>query len=1024
MLYFADLHVHSKWSRATSKDCNLTELARWAARKGLLVLATGDCTHPEWSREIRETLEEADNGLLRLKKDHVPPHDPIPGGFGPGDVRFMLNVEISSIYKKGGATRKVHNLVFLPDIGAMERFNHTLDNIGNIRSDGRPILGLDSKHVLEIALEASEDAFVVPAHIWTPWFSVLGSKSGFDSLEECFEDLSSHIFALETGLSSDPEMNHRLTDLDRYTLISNSDTHSPANLGREANIFCGTPGYKTIREALRRGSAIPQIRPDPESPLRSLGMEFAYKDWDCTGTGAPLQAESLEPNLGEDGFIGTVEFYPEEGKYHYDGHRKCRTRLDPDETNSLGGTCPVCGSKVTVGVMNRVAELADRDPGLTPEGAAPFWRMLPLAEILSEALGVGPKTKKVAALYTELVSGLGPEMLILWALPPEILAERAPEIVAEGILRARRGDVAIKAGYDGEYGSVQLFTPEERDRFAGQSSFLPSTSVPNPKPRARKRTSKRADTSVRRPKKPLIHKPQTTLNEEQQEAVRIMDVPVLVQAGPGTGKTRTLAHRTAVLINERGVAPHEITAVTFTRKAAAEMTARIAGVCSTEASDQCRVGTFHQLGMRILEHFRALDLTDTLDRILSEEDSEQLFRQAIKDARTDVPAASVPALQQTVSLMRQRLTAAESLNDTPYIQTVVRAYEDRKRRAGALDLDDLIELPVTLLREHPSEAQHLVEKDIHHLLVDELQDVNPAQYQLIRLLSRPDGAGLFVIGDPDQAIYGFRGSDRQCFFRFARDYPNTACIVLRRNYRSSDTILTAAASLLGNGAGAGLTAENGSGAPVRIVSLPGASTEGIFITRTIDAMLGGSAFFSMDSGRALGDGDKLSIGDFAVLYRLNAVGDSLEEAFQASGIPYQRAVKSKPEEEVEALDPRAEAVSLMTIHAAKGTEFPVVLVAGCEEGVLPYVPPDRTELSEEESEEERRLLYVAMTRAEKCLFLSHTTGRMIFGRKLPGKRSRFLDDADLSVCELEAPLAGTGRPRNKGPVQADLFSEG
>ncbi len=264
MIYFADLHIHSKYSRACSRDCNLVELARWASLKGIRLLATGDFTHPAWRNEIKEMLVEAEPGLFRLADENIPETLVLQGGFGPNDVRFILNVEISSIYKKDGATRKVHNLIFMPDFDSMEKFSARLDRIGNINSDGRPILGLDSRDLLEIALETHENSFLIPAHIWTPWFSILGSRSGFDSVEECFGDLAPHIFALETGLSSDPEMNHRVSALDRFTLISNSDTHSPARLGREANIFQGDLGYNHIRDALIAGGkrTLDSIKPD------------------------------------------------------------------------------------------------------------------------------------------------------------------------------------------------------------------------------------------------------------------------------------------------------------------------------------------------------------------------------------------------------------------------------------------------------------------------------------------------------------------------------------------------------------------------------------------------------------------------------------------------------------------------------------------------------------------------------------------------------------------------------------------
>ncbi|MEJ2717037.1 MAG: endonuclease Q family protein, partial [Deltaproteobacteria bacterium] len=472
MIYFADLHLHSRFSRATSRDCNLMELARWASLKGIRVLATGDFTHPEWSREIRESLEPTEDGLFRLKSEHVPESEPVAGGFSPADVRFMLNVEISSIYKKRGATRKVHNLVFMPDLDAMDRFNARLDRIGNIKSDGRPILGLDSRDLFEIALESSADSFLVPAHIWTPWFSVLGSRSGFDSLEECFEDLTGHIFALETGLSSDPAMNHRVGSLDRYTLISNSDTHSPANLGREANVFEGRPGYVAIREAIRAGGGKIRVASTASSPLESIGGVM-FENEPSRGSGEPAGERAAAEGREGRGFLGTIEFFPEEGKYHLDGHRKCSMRLDPHETEKLDGRCPVCGKTVTVGVMNRVMELADRETAARPAHAAPFWSTIPLAEIVGQALGVGPKSKKVALLYRELLKHIGPELMILWARPIEEIARHAPGIIVEGISRVRKGQVSIQAGFDGEYGTVRLFTADERDLFQGQATWMP-----------------------------------------------------------------------------------------------------------------------------------------------------------------------------------------------------------------------------------------------------------------------------------------------------------------------------------------------------------------------------------------------------------------------------------------------------------------------------------------------------------------------------------------------------------------------
>jgi DNA helicase-2/ATP-dependent DNA helicase PcrA len=1013
VIYFADLHIHSKYSRATSRDCNLIELARWAALKGILVLATGDFTHPQWRSEIKEMLEEADDGLLRLKKLHVPSMEPLPKGFGPADVRFMLNVEISSIYKKDGATRKVHNLIFMPDLASMDRFSEKLDRIGNIKSDGRPILGLDSRHLLEIALEASSDTFLVPAHVWTPWFSILGSKSGFDSIEECFEDLTPHIFALETGLSSDPVMNHRVTSLDRYTLISNSDTHSPQNIAREANIFEGVPGYFAIRDALRAGAQGILLKEDAETPLDSTGG----------GTLAGSRPEA-GTRKRDRGFIGTIEFFPEEGKYHLDGHRKCATRLEPEQTAEHGGRCPVCGQPVTIGVMNRVMELADRPMGEKPPRAAPFWRLLPIREIVAQSLGVGPQSLKVRTLYDDLLVRLGPELNILWATPLDEISRQAPEIVAEGISRARQGRVSILAGYDGEYGTVELFTPSERDELLGQQSLVPIQTTRGRQTRGSGGSSPKAKKRAKSVAEAKSTRPRSALNQEQAEAVHICDRPVLVQAGPGTGKTRTLTERVATLIRAGKAQGSEITAVTFTRKAAGEMRERLTRLIPEASAQGCWVGTFHQLGSRILDTFRSNGHAAVRERVLEEDEAISLFRKAIKEARIDCPPARVTSLYQEVSLLKQQLVTPEVCTERDDLARAYRAYEDTLARERAFDLDDLVSRPVQLLRESPSEAASISETVAEHLLVDEFQDVNKAQYELVRLLSKPSGEGLFVIGDPNQAIYGFRGADWRFFSQFQVDYPSVRILRLSRNYRSQGNILTAAANVMNQKDPSEiLSPEIPADKLVSVVELPNPATEGTFITRAIDSMMGGSSFFSLDSGRATGGDDKLDFSEFAVLYRLNAVGDLIEEAFRTSGIPYQRACKQNPRDESEAIDPRARVVTLMTIHAAKGLEFPVVFVAGCEEGVIPYLREPGPDNPPDEIDDERRLMYVAMTRASRELVLTRAATRTLFGQTTKSAPSRFLSCVDTSVCRHMKPLADRPRNRGKAPSQCDLFAD-
>ena len=352
--WIADLHIHSHFSIATSKESNPRSLHRWAGLKGVSLVGTGDFTHPGWRKELREELIPAEDGILSSGE---PPAPEIPGQPEP---RFVVTGELSTIYKKNGRVRKVHHLIVLPSLEAADRISDRLEALGmNIRSDGRPILGLDSANLLELVLEAAPEVIFIPAHIWTPHFSVFGSNSGFDTMEECYEDLTPHIFAVETGLSSDPGMNWRWSALDRYTLVSNSDAHNPQNLAREANLFEAEFSYPGMRDALQD---------------KASGK-----------------------------FKGTLEFFPEEGKYHCDGHRNCDLVWDPEETQAHGGICPVCNRKVTIGVWNRVAQLADRAKGYRPEAAAPYQNLVRLQEVIGSALEHGPTSRKVEQEYFHLL---------------------------------------------------------------------------------------------------------------------------------------------------------------------------------------------------------------------------------------------------------------------------------------------------------------------------------------------------------------------------------------------------------------------------------------------------------------------------------------------------------------------------------------------------------------------------------------------------------------------------------------------
>ena len=408
MKMIADLHIHSRFSMATSKEGTPENLDFWARKKGISLIGTGDFTHPVWREELKERLVTEGNGLYHLRDEYVKEESRKFPGEG---TRFVVSGEISSIYKKNGKTRKVHNVILLPSLEAADAMAQRLEKIGNIHSDGRPILGLDSHDLLEMMLDVCPEGILVPAHIWTPHFSVLGAKSGFDSVEECFEELAPYIHALETGLSSDPAMNWRISKLDRYQLVSNSDAHSPSKLGREANLLDIDCSYEGLYRAIQTG-------------------------------------EGLE---------GTVEFFPEEGKYHFDGHRKCGVSLSPVEAERLGGICPVCGKKLTMGVDHRVEQLADRAEGFVKKDGKKYESLVPLPEVISACMGYSTASKKVQGCFEQLIQTLGTEFDILRNVPSEDIKSCAGERIAEGIENVRTGNVKRIPGYDGEYGKIELF---------------------------------------------------------------------------------------------------------------------------------------------------------------------------------------------------------------------------------------------------------------------------------------------------------------------------------------------------------------------------------------------------------------------------------------------------------------------------------------------------------------------------------------------------------------------------------------
>lgn len=941
MQLIADLHVHSRFSRATSQGLTLAALHRSALEKGIGLVGTGDFTHPGWLGELQEQLEEAEDGLFRLNPELSRTAE---SGVPPscrGEVRFVLQVEISNIYRKGDRTRKNHNLVFVPSFAAARRLCERLASIGNLAADGRPILGLDARDLLEITLETDPLAFMIPAHVWTPWFSLLGSKSGFDSLEECFGDLSHEVFAVETGLSSDPPMNWRLSQLDRLTLVSNSDAHSPAKLGREANLLDIDLGYEPLLRALKT----------------------------------------------RDGFLGTLEFYPEEGKYHLDGHRKCALRSTPEETKRCGGRCPTCGSSITVGVSSRVQQLADRLAPEPPLGAPGFTSLVPLAEVVAEVCGTGPATKRVAALLAELRQRLGPELFILRETPLEEIRRIGHAGLAEAVRRVRAGEVVTEAGYDGAYGTVRVFRAEERAEARGQLRLAVPPS-PEPRPEGEEQVLGSEPEALALlphpdPRFPLnldldfrnlgttlgLFRPEGLLDPlepEQRRAASWGADPLLIVAGPGTGKTRTLVSRMAHLLATGVARADEILAVTFTNQAAEELKERVSQ--EIPHGPWPRVTTFHGFGRWLLSEY-ALSGGALLD---------QDQRLALIEAATGEKARAGERLLSLISLAKQSPRPEDVLGPDPDALLAWRRYEQLRAEGGLLDVDDLVLEPYRALRERPSLAREVAGR-FRAILVDEFQDVNDVQVSLLRLLS-PSGSGLSVIGDPDQAIYGFRGAKPGHFHRFAAEHPSAGVVRLTRTYRLTRPILEVAQSVSGHP----LHLESHRDGPlVEICRTRTAEAEAERVVTRIEQLVGGSSLLALDTGAAR-DAEEpgIGFGDVAVLSRTKAQHRPLVQALASQGLPCRVIAEDEPH------DPRSQKIAIMTLHAAKGRQFEVVFIVGAERGLLPLEVAGMSS----DPEEERRLLYVGVTRAKRRLVISHARRRYLFGATLPGGLTQFLAD--------------------------------
>ncbi len=1072
MKFIADLHIHSHFSMATSKKLTPEHLDYWAKLKGIKVVGTGDFSHPGWTAELKEKIEPAEPGLFKLK-DEFKIKSPVPES-NTNAPRFLLSAEISNIYKKNGKVRKIHNVILAPNFEVVDKIQQKLSHMNfNITSDGRPILGLDAKHLLEMCLEISDKFFFIPAHIWTPWFSALGSKSGFNSIEECFEDLSKHIYALETGLSTDPALNWMCSFLDRYTLISNSDAHSPEKLGRNANLFDTDVNYYSITEALK---------------------------------------------TSDERFSGTFDMFPQEGKYHYDGHRKCKVCWDPVQTMKHHSICPVCGKKVTVGVVNRIVELSDRVNIEERPNRKPFYSIIPLSEILAEIEGVGEKSQKVKKQYEQLIAKAGSEFNILHFLPVEQLKEMGGEVLSEAIQRMRNHQIIIKEGFDGEYGEIKVFHPDESKIFKDKSALFETTNLPEIPQRKLlnfdlqqfqklKAINKSSDIAAE-PETMYITKQEGLLqglNPEQAKAVKHDKGPAIILAGPGTGKTNVLTRRIAYLVKEKQIKPENILAVTFTNQAAEEMLSRTQKLLEQKMDlEKLHISTFHALGYSILnDYYRGKNQNSI--HIINDEDKFFMLQYLFPEKKK----TELKHWKQKITEIKQKGLFPDDIEHET-TRTLFEQYSAELQKNHLFDLDDMIYEPLLILRKDEMLLQKLRQR-FQWIMIDEYQDINDAQYQLIKLLSTNENQHITVIGDPNQAIYGFRGSNSKYISRFIEDFPKAAIYKLNLSYRCTKNILKASGNILKED---NFLQGLDDGLQIKVSTQQTDKSEAEYIAREIESLSGGLRFFSMDSNVSNGEKDTEieSLSDFAILCRTKAQMAAIEKALHDHSIPCQKInedeflkhritrvlinllkfsgepenlflrnkitsqlninpilldkihnqsndlqlneylnflwtefIVNKTDEDQRIFDkfkhlaakyrnepknfikhitlgqpadlyqPEIEKVSLMTIHAAKGLEFTCVFIAGCENGLIPY---SLFKEQKTDNDEEKRLLYVGMTRAKTMLYLTHAKKRFLKGRELQLPKSPFLG---LIEKQLTEQTKSDYRKTDKNHGQLSLF---
>ncbi len=1033
MFYIADLHVHSHYSRATSKNLNLESLYQWANIKGIQVVGTGDFTHPAWFKELENKLIPDNNTGFYVLKNPPPPLFK----YQHIDVKFCLTTEISSIYKYGEKVRKNHNLLYAPDLETVKKINYQLSKIGNLKSDGRPILGLSARDLLEIVKTASNYAYLIPAHIWTPWFSTLGSKSGYNSIKDCFRDLTSHIFAVETGLSSDPQMNWRVSELDNYTLISNSDAHSPQKLGREANMFNTDLTYNAMFEAIKT----------------------------------------------KKGFLGTLEFFPEEGKYHLDGHRNCNVCTIPIQTQEQKNICLVCKKALTVGVLHRVELLADRPENELPKQTTSFIHIVPLPEIIGEIKNLGINTKGVEEAYQHIIGLYGNEFNFIKNVPLENIEKDLGIVYKEAIKRLRAQKAIIQAGYDGVYGKILFFQAGEIEKLHGQLSiFQQNLPIIKRKKIATKQVIKQKINKTN--EKFFIH-------PKQQEIIQNTQGALLVTAGPGTGKTHTLIAWIANAMQKNEST--KVLAITFTNKAVEEIKIRINQKIPQKEKNVI-VGTFHSIAYTILQEEKKIQ------QIYTPEERKIIIQQIFHHQNQNIGNILTDFFEKNI------------LKKPKYFEQYIQPYLDYLSKNKATDVLTLI-YQMLKLWQKDDKLWKKFQKKYTHFAVDELQDINYWQYQWIKMLSKDKN--VLCIGDPNQAIYQFRGSDAKYFFQLKKELqPKT--YILTKNYRSTHTIVQAASKVIAHNTDyidMQWEKNEAQGLPIQLTQHKNAFQEAQHVAKKIQQLV------SKDDNLALGTHDEHqhTYADIAILFRTKQVGKMVFQSLQKENIPIhfhdekhttseihkvlitifkifvmphntfslqvflvdilkfslleaQRCIKKYIDNQHQftanlckempityqkkyivwhkfyhtykkctsiqnmlqdifkmyitpiykedndfflqkdildiaqrytckksflhdiilhktnnTQEKKSEKVHLLTFHAAKGIEFPIVFIVGAEENITP--------LKYNNKEEERRLFYVALTRAKDQIMISYASQRKMWGNTQQSTLlSRFVEE--------------------------------